>query len=306
MAEFVAKPSNKLTIKTQRVITAFLAKKEIEGIEKTGEMYSYKFKGSNNTSSPKRKKKIAKIIYKNIKKGLGKKQTTNVEEVVSTLTKKSYQKGDCIDIPLVKEKIKFNEIKDAQLGEEVYVVVKTENMPGREINMNLKQGGATKVLTEKEDAIRVIQKGRNAYMFTATVGAFTKKNTFSNAKDFENYGIAKITSGSTDKDTNTQYKEALEKVEGQRTQLYLAMDAEPANQNWLEVKYEEVFDNRPNLWYYGKGNWFELKSIAKWHHPVKSPQLRGNYAIWAPERGIHSKNSKGRAKGKHRGRKIWD
>ena len=37
------------------------------------------------------------------------------------------------------------------------------------------------------------------------------------------------------------------------------MDAEPANQNWLEVEYEEVFDNRPNLWYYGKGNWFELK-----------------------------------------------
>ncbi|MCD9637428.1 hypothetical protein, partial [Tenacibaculum maritimum] len=37
------------------------------------------------------------------------------------------------------------------------------------------------------------------------------------------------------------------------------MDAEPANQNWFEVKYEEVFDNRPNLWYYGEGNWFELK-----------------------------------------------
>ncbi|WP_157926297.1 hypothetical protein [Tenacibaculum maritimum] len=32
------------------------------------------------------------------------------------------------------------------------------------------------------------------------------------------------------------------------------MDAEPANQNWFEVKYEEVFDNRPNLWYYGEGN----------------------------------------------------
>ncbi|CAA0236342.1 hypothetical protein [Tenacibaculum maritimum] len=38
------------------------------------------------------------------------------------------------------------------------------------------------------------------------------------------------------------------------------MDAEPVHQNWFEVKYEEVFDNRPNLWYYGEGNWFELKS----------------------------------------------
>ncbi|WP_159261197.1 hypothetical protein [Tenacibaculum maritimum] len=41
------------------------------------------------------------------------------------------------------------------------------------------------------------------------------------------------------------------------------MDAEPADQNWFEVKYEEVFDNRPNLWYYGEGNWFELKSYSK-------------------------------------------
>ena len=83
------------------------------------------------------------------------------------------------------------------------------------------------------------------------------------------------------------------------------MDTEPANQNWLEVEYEEVFDNRPNLWYYGKGNWFELKNIAKWHHPVKRSQLRGSYAIWGPERSIHSKNSKGRAKGKHDGLDLY-
>ena len=36
------------------------------------------------------------------------------------------------------------------------------------------------------------------------------------------------------------------------------MDAEPEENNWLSVKYEEVFDNRPNLWYYGEGNWFEF------------------------------------------------
>ncbi|MFL0086028.1 hypothetical protein V2754_09320, partial [Tenacibaculum maritimum] len=54
-------------------------------------------------------------------------------------------------------------------------------------------------------------------------------------------------------------KDALNKAEGKTSPFYIAMDAEPANQNWFEVKYEEVFDNRPNLWYYGEGNWFELK-----------------------------------------------
>ncbi|MFL0140551.1 hypothetical protein V2647_14185, partial [Tenacibaculum maritimum] len=63
---------------------------------------------------------------------------------------------------------------------------------------------------------------------------------------------------STDQQENKQYKDALNKAEGKTSPFYIAMDAEPANQNWFEVKYEEVFDNRPNLWYYGEGNWFEL------------------------------------------------
>ena len=36
------------------------------------------------------------------------------------------------------------------------------------------------------------------------------------------------------------------------------MDAEPANNDYLSVLYEEMFDNRPNIWYYGDGNWFEV------------------------------------------------
>jgi len=38
-----------------------------------------------------------------------------------------------------------------------------------------------------------------------------------------------------------------------------------------------------------------------WHHPVKNPQLRGWYSVWAPERSIHSANVLGRSKGKHDG-----
>ena len=37
------------------------------------------------------------------------------------------------------------------------------------------------------------------------------------------------------------------------------MDAEPANNDYLSVKYEEMFDNRPNIWYYGEGEWFEMR-----------------------------------------------
>ncbi|MCD9612254.1 hypothetical protein LVK02_14965, partial [Tenacibaculum maritimum] len=79
---------------------------------------------------------------------------------------------------------------------------------------------------------------------------------------------AKITLQSTDQQENKQYKDALNKAEGKTSPFYIAMDAEPANQNWFEVKYEEVFDNRPNLWYYGEGNWFELRATQKLNLPT--------------------------------------
>ena len=81
-----------------------------------------------------------------------------------------------------------------------------------------------------------------------------------NASDFKNFAITKIALQSSAEETNKKYKEALNKAEGKKAPFYIAMDAEPEENNWASVKYEEVFDNRPNLWYYGDGNWFELKA----------------------------------------------
>ncbi len=258
-----AKPSNTLSIKIQRVKTAVLATMEIVGTEKTGDTHAYTFRGSNNTKGKKQKEKIAKVIL-DIEKENGNlndtdKQTT-IDEIVSVLTKDSYVKGDCIDIPLVKPRIKFNALTGASFGDEVYVVIETENMPDREIKMNFKQGGDTKVITDVQEPMFVTQEGSNRanYLFTATVGEFANKDSVINAKDFENHAICKITLQSTNDDTNKTYKEALNKAEDKKTSFYISMDAEPEDNDWFSVKYEEVFDNRPNLWYYGEGNWFEF------------------------------------------------
>ncbi|MFL0066882.1 hypothetical protein V3A08_14565 [Tenacibaculum maritimum] len=40
----------------------------------------------------------------------------------------------------------------------------------------------------------------------------------------------------TDQQENKQYKDALNKAEGKTSPFYIAMDAEPANQNWFEVQ----------------------------------------------------------------------
>jgi len=149
-------------------------------------------------------------------------------------------------------------------------------MPNRKIKMNLKQGDK-KVLTDVQEAIYVTEEGSNTanILFTATVGAFAKKNknTITNASDFIDYAIAKITLKSTNKDTNKKYEKALKDTKGKKANLYIAMDAEPANNDYLSVKYEEMFDNRPNIWYYGEGNWFEVKNNTLWRNPIDKPML---------------------------------
>ncbi|WP_236545074.1 hypothetical protein, partial [Tenacibaculum maritimum] len=139
------------------------------------------------------------------------------------------------------------------------IVIQTQYMPDREITLNLKQGGDTDALTTTKEPIYVTQNNKKVFAFKAVVGEFSQKSNALNAADFKDHAIAKITLQSTDQQENKQYKDALNKAEGKTSPFYIAMDAEPANQNWFEVKYEEVFDNRPNLWYYGEGNWFELK-----------------------------------------------
>ncbi|MGQ3678600.1 peptidoglycan-binding domain-containing protein [Tenacibaculum discolor] len=277
MATLTVKPSNTLGIKIQRVKKAYLAKKEIKGSEKTGETKSYTFRGTNNTSTKASKEKIATIIYKNIKGDLQKKkQQTTVAHIVEALKKDSYKKEDCIDIPLILPKIKFTKLTSASLGDEVYMVVETENMASREIKLNFKQGGDKKVVTDVESPIFVTQEGSKLanYLFTAKVGEFSKNESISNAKDFENHAICKIKLASTNEEDNKKYREALNKVEGKKALFYISMDAEPKDQNWFEVKYEEIVDNRPNLWYYGEGNWFEFSGAKVYKKGDKGKEVQ--------------------------------
>ncbi len=163
------------------------------------------------------------------------------------------------------------------MGDELYVVIQTENMPERKIKMNLKQGDK-KVLADVQTAIFVTEEGSDTanILFTATVGQFAKKNkdTITNASNFTDYAIAKITLKSTNEEDNKKYAKALKAAKDKKAKLYIAMDAEPADNDWASVQYEEIFDNRPNLWYYGSGEWFEVNESRLYKKGDKGDVVR--------------------------------
>lgn len=290
MPTLTVKPSNTLRIKIQRVKKAYLAKKEIKGTEKTGETESYTFKGSNNTSTKTRKEKIATIIYKNIKGGLQKKQQqTTVAHIVEVLKKDSYTKGDCIDIPLILPKIEFTKLANANLGDEVYMVVETENMANKRIKLSLKQAEKN-CLVEKDSSIVLQQDGKKTSVVETYVSRFAEQNkkNISNAEDFRNFAIDAVTLSPKDEKDQKKYREALNKTTDKKTKLFMVVDAESANQNWFEVKYEEIFDNRPNFWYYGEGNWFELKDNSILEYSIYSSGKIEKNKIKKPKEVIYN------------------
>ncbi len=255
-----AKPRNTLNIKFKKVTTAYIARKIVEDVE-TSETLDYTFgSNGNNTSNAKGKKKIAGIIFnKETKNGhLNKTKRTTLEKVESVLIKAVYNKGEVIQIPLLKEKISFKKIDSASLGDDVYIVIETENLQGREIKMNLKQANANGI-EEQYKAITVQQDGKEVLLITATVGDFECNNTsIQNLNDFQNWAIAKVTLEPKDATQKKAYLDTINKAENKKTNLYLAIDAESKDNNWAEVLYDEVFNATPNVWLKEEGKQFGL------------------------------------------------
>ncbi len=245
MGTLVATPSNRLNIIEQKVKKAYFARRNKDIIE---------YETAQETYTVKKGDYLGKIAKK-------KKTTVSKLKKDNNLTSDAVKIGDSLTIETKKEKgrkISFEKLDEANLGDEVYIIVETEYMHDKEIKMSLKQGGETKVLTETRKAIYVTQDDKEVEVFKATVGEFTKNNTnISNAKDFINCAIAKITLAPKDDNKNKTYQDTLEKAKNKKALMYLVVDAEP--NGLIEVVYDFFTSNYENVCYEGEGRWFELK-----------------------------------------------
>ncbi|REH46513.1 CHAP domain-containing protein [Tenacibaculum gallaicum] len=157
----------------------------------------------------------------------------------------------------------FKKLKSANLGDEVYVVVKTSNLANKKVWLNVKQGKVEKLKLETEEKGLMLQhdKGANTQA-EAVVGAYTKDDKITNKTDFKDWAIFKITLGG--KDTKEE-KEELGKLKDKKAFMYLLVDAHTPND--IKVVYNGrnpdkngELDKRttPNQWLDIDSKWFEL------------------------------------------------
>ncbi|PHO01081.1 hypothetical protein CSC82_25420 [Rhodobacteraceae bacterium 4F10] len=117
----------------------------------------------------------------------------------------------------------FKSLKSANLGDEVYVVVKTLNLANKKVWLNIRQGREEKTELHFKKSGLMLQhsKGENTRA-EAVVGAYAKDDKITNRTDFKDWAIFKITLGGKD---SKKEREALDRLKGKKAFMYLLVDA---------------------------------------------------------------------------------
>jgi len=259
-------PRNTVNIIQKKVTDSFFAKMKTETIE-SGETHKYTFGGNNNTKGKKKKKKIAKIIYDKIAPELKKMSKKTINKfVLNSLTKDSYKKEETIEIPLAKEKVNFEKISEANLNQDLFVIVNTENLQEKTIKININQG-KEKTLVEKDKPIKIQQNDKEVSIAETTVGGFSFDEDISNKDDFKDFGIFKIVLGPKEYKLQKDYNEILNKIEGKSTKLYVTLDGGKdtiyADKEGNTKKGENV-----NQWLNTESEWLTLRKGCRCHEDL--------------------------------------
>ncbi len=246
---------------------------------------------------------------------IAKKYNVDTKDVKRTKTTKYLQVGEIVKVTAKEKtgvKVKFTKLDKATVGEDVYIVIETLHLEEETVIVNVLQGQED-VLSKKDALVTVQQDNQDVTQIKTTVGNYCNQQHVTNKDEFVNWAIAKVKLQPKAEAKQNAWKDGLECAGEKKAFLYLLVDVHSENsipnfksQYILYKGYKGGKDdsNVPNHFLNEEGAWFEVTNI-KWYNPVKNPQLRGHYSIWAPERSIHSKNIKGRSKGKHDGLDLY-
>jgi predicted chitinase len=150
-------------VRTEGIVTAYFAKEEfsLETTDIAGQ-HEYKFKTSNTNVN---KDNIATII-KNRVDPLVKadKKYAKLDDIKNALGS-SYEEGQTISFNLYKLGAKFIKINSAPLEEEVYVVVKTFLLDGKEVSITIKEKET--IVVNGDAAVPVLEAKENGEELTA-------------------------------------------------------------------------------------------------------------------------------------------
>lgn len=245
---------NTINVLYRKVLDAYFAEIKIEKVtsnEQSETSYTIKKGDTLSKIATKKKTTVEKIIELNDTITQENKDQVIVGQEIKIVTQSK------------KKKITFKEIDSANLGDEVYVIIKTDRLRDEMAYINVLQG-KEKGLVDEKRAIMLHQNGKDLKSASAYVGAFAcDDETIENKDDFKDWAVLKFTLGAKD---NKEYSKTLDSLPDKKTFLNLLIDIEcedgtPVIYNGRNPDKNGKPDPRstPNFWLDFDGGWFELK-----------------------------------------------
>ncbi|MCF6350177.1 MAG: N-acetylmuramoyl-L-alanine amidase [Flavobacteriaceae bacterium] len=166
------------------------------------------------------------------------------------------------------KEVTFTKSDKATLGEEVYIIIKTENLDGIEIEINVMQG-KEKLLAEKDRTICLLKDDKKK--IKTIVGEYAKNDKITNKEDFKDWAIAKVTLAPKEEKTLKSYTKALKDATDKKTYLFLAVNActdiEDQTIFYKDGKIDKT--STPNYYLNEKDKWLELKGCECCNMKIK-------------------------------------
>ncbi len=284
MPDNTIKPRNKVKIKiTKEITTAFIGKINEEKVI-SSKTYKYTFSKDYKSKTDKEKKTLAKIIFTSETKSKKLNKTdkhTTKKKITSVLTKDSYKKGDTIQIPLIKRKVSFTKLDEAEFYDEVYIIVQSKGLESGETIVELRQGDKEELELEGV-GIYVQHNNSNVKEIKEKIGNFSRDGSIENKDDFKDWSIAKIKLAPKNETKLKLYRKFLKDATDKKANLYLLVKANVSGESFTNTFYNEVHGKIANRWYDGDADgveWFGLKYKVRLYLNAKGFSTNDNITI---------------------------
>jgi|GEM_PF-3072526 len=176
---------------------------------------------------------------------------------------------------VTRGRVTFERINGARMGEEVFIVVETENFRSRTIKMNIRQG-QEEVIAGIDSEIEVEFDGQHTILVETEVGAFSSSGDFENSEELQDLAVAKVKIEPATNEAKGEWSCAISESEDEFSRLYLLVDAHSDNSDIPVEAFNyygqnEGTDSKKNLWLDMDGLWFQLSTgRAPWMESVLS------------------------------------
>ncbi|WP_299180773.1 LysM peptidoglycan-binding domain-containing protein [uncultured Aquimarina sp.] len=254
-----------LSIVRPKVTKAYFAEATIEEIEVESESGEQ----DNEIYTVESGDTLSKIANK---KGTTVAAIIESDETITTANQNSLNIGQEITLPSTvaakekQKKITFKKVDTGNLGQELYVIVETELLQGKNMAINIRQGKEKGIEEVDQPVMLKNDQGKFHETIKTTIGGMCETD-YLNKDDFADQAIFKVAIDHKDEKKKEAWIKAIENATDQKTLLYILTDAHTLDgQTELNIQYlgdteegEIRGEKVTNRWLDTDGQWFEFK-----------------------------------------------